>query len=52
MKHSNRPLPQEPTHARPRSQEPVHDNSRSGGGDYASLTRIRDKRQSKKFNII
>ncbi|XP_053383532.1 uncharacterized protein LOC123535830 isoform X2 [Mercenaria mercenaria] len=43
LKHSNRPLPQEPRHERPRSQEPSHEKGRSGGGDYASLTRIRDK---------
>ncbi|XP_052220641.1 uncharacterized protein LOC127837513 isoform X3 [Dreissena polymorpha] len=37
-KNSNRPLPQEPP------LEPVHERSRSGGGDYASLSRIRDKK--------
>ncbi|XP_060565630.1 uncharacterized protein LOC132724715 isoform X3 [Ruditapes philippinarum] len=43
LKHSNRPLPQEPRHERPRNLEPAHEKGRSGGGDYASLTRIRDK---------
>lgn len=41
MKHSNRPLPQEPI------PEPVNERGRSGGGDYASLTRIREKWPSK-----
>ncbi|XP_052798632.1 uncharacterized protein LOC128230418 isoform X11 [Mya arenaria] len=37
LKHSNRPLPQEPP------PEPLKEKGRSGGGDYASLTRIREK---------
>ena len=40
-KHSNRPLPQEPV------PEPIHERNQPGGGDYASLTRIKEKWPSK-----
>ena len=42
-RHSNRPLPQQPKEAPPRQA-----GGQAGAGDYASLTRYRDKHTGKK----
>ena len=45
-RHSNRPLPQQP-------QEPArHSGTQSGAGDYASLTRYREKPSSKNYALL
>ena len=45
-RHSNRPLPQQP------QEPPRHSGNQSGAGDYASLTRYREKPSSKKLCFI